>query len=128
MRKGYSTGPLRTTGEVGLGDCLHAGTFGLQGLMFRLGGDSLELLLVTMTSLWRPFSSRVELRQQRRSSPPLLLLVLKVSPVVWDRELLLVACGAEGILDRVWRVTALLTAEAPLASGVARAAGHRGSG
>lgn len=41
---------------------------------------------------------------------------------------LLVACGAEGILDRVRWVTALLAAEVPLAGGVARATGHPGSG
>lgn len=41
---------------------------------------------------------------------------------------LLVACGAEGVLDRVWWVAALLAAEAPLGRGVARATGHPGSG
>ena len=40
---------------------------------------------------------------------------------------LLVTCGAEGVLDRVWWVAALLAAEAPLGSGVARATGHPGS-
>lgn len=40
---------------------------------------------------------------------------------------LLVACAGEGVLDRMWWVSALLAAEAPLAGGVARATGHPGS-
>lgn len=35
--------------------------------------------------------------------------------------------ASEGVLDRMWWVSALLAAEAPLAGGVARAAGHPGS-
>lgn len=45
-----------------------------------------------------------------------------MTPVVRDGELLLVA--AEGVLDIVLWVAALLTAEAPLAGRVARATGH----
>lgn len=43
------------------------------------------------------------------------------------RIYLLVPCAGEGVLDRMWWVSALLAAEAPLAGGVARAAGHPGS-
>lgn len=37
------------------------------------------------------------------------------------------ARASEGVLDRMWWVSALLAAEAPLAGGVARATGHPGS-
>lgn len=47
-----------------------------------------------------------------------------MSPIVWDGEILLVARAAEGVLDRMWWVSALLAAEVPLAGGVARATGH----
>lgn len=47
-----------------------------------------------------------------------------MSPIVWDGEILLVACAGEGVLDRMWWISALLAAEAPLAGGVARATGH----
>ncbi len=40
---------------------------------------------------------------------------------------LLVARAGEGVLDRMWWISALLAAEAPLAGGVARATGHCGS-
>ena len=44
-------------GKVGLRDGLHARPLGFQGLMsvgLLLGGDTVELLLIAMTSLWRP--------------------------------------------------------------------------
>lgn len=40
------------------------------------------------------------------------------------RSYLLVARAGEGVLDRMWWVSALLAAEAALAGGVARATGH----
>lgn len=43
------------------------------------------------------------------------------------RFYLLVPCAGEGVLDRMWWVSALLAAEAPLAGGIARATGHPGS-
>lgn len=43
------------------------------------------------------------------------------------RFYLLVARAGEGVLDRMWCVSALLAAEAPLAGGVARATGHPGA-
>lgn len=43
------------------------------------------------------------------------------------RFYLLVARAGEGVLDRMRWVSALLTAEAPLAGGIARTTGHPGS-
>lgn len=44
----------RGAGNVGLSNSLHAGAFSLQSLMIRLSCDGVELLFVTMASLWRP--------------------------------------------------------------------------
>lgn len=47
-----------------------------------------------------------------------------MGPVVWEGKLLLMPSIAEGVLNRVGRIPTLLTAEAPLARGVARTTGH----